>query len=302
MSLPVCVRCTGGSVSVWRVDSWAFTWSCRTRSWCVVAGVRLSHVVPHAVPERPAVPQRSVCPRLFLLSRHQNYLSDFTGRAGGERSWAVHLYGWWSSSNDTQQVIRPVVSLNISSNRKVKRRINVKTMTDCEAHHKHSWMWQFVVMTWHPWSLYVLCLCSFLEQVTHEDDTRVCANARHVNITTLITDAYEVCVCAGHTGSSDVKDLTNVSSHSPLCLSTEVWISYGEACGYVEMQTPYSGSSGSWRHHQRQHCETRIFLSLFVCEQALNVFSCASDVSAAAIGQSRCFAVTGAPVWPLRPL
>lgn len=37
----------------------------------------------------------------------------------------------------------------------------------------------------------LMILNSFLEQVTHEDDTRVCANARHVNITTLITDAYE---------------------------------------------------------------------------------------------------------------
>ncbi|XP_056610180.1 TBC1 domain family member 8 [Triplophysa dalaica] len=41
----------------------------------------------------------------------------------------------------------------------------------------------------------LMILNSFLEKVTHEDDTRVCADAGHVNITTLITDAYEKFGC-----------------------------------------------------------------------------------------------------------
>ncbi|KAA0715356.1 TBC1 domain family member 8 BUB2-like protein 1 [Triplophysa tibetana] len=41
----------------------------------------------------------------------------------------------------------------------------------------------------------LMILNSFLEHVTHEDDTRVCADAGHVNITTLITDAYEKFRC-----------------------------------------------------------------------------------------------------------
>ncbi len=45
----------------------------------------------------------------------------------------------------------------------------------------------------------MMCVISFLEQVRHEEDSDVCPEdagaSPHLNITTLITDAYEVCVC-----------------------------------------------------------------------------------------------------------
>ncbi len=45
----------------------------------------------------------------------------------------------------------------------------------------------------------MMCVVSFLEQVRHEEDSDVCPEdagaSPHLNITTLITDAYEVCVC-----------------------------------------------------------------------------------------------------------
>lgn len=100
---PACRR-SGGPVGVRGAHQGASARAGRTLSGPLLPLLRLPVLVPHPLPQRPALPQRRLRGRQLLLPRHQGHLPAGPGRAGGQRRAAICQHGRRTGSHDSHQV------------------------------------------------------------------------------------------------------------------------------------------------------------------------------------------------------